>query len=106
MTLNYWTYDPKKVVGAHCKKENFSWSYSHAKQDHEDGIKNLDNATRELIPSEQHAREDDLLNNSQEDVSLKKRSSTINKNQHKAPKGTGESEKQNGKRGRRCLKRP
>lgn len=57
-------------MAAHCKREKFSWSYSHTKKDLKDGIKNWYNSTRELTPSEQQAREDELLDDSQEEASL------------------------------------
>lgn len=40
VTLNYWTYDLKKIVVAHCKKEKFSWSYYHTEKDIEDRVRN------------------------------------------------------------------
>lgn len=64
MTLNYQTYDPEKVISAHCKKAKFSWSYAHTKKDLEDGIRNWHNSTREINPSEQQAIEDELLDDS------------------------------------------
>lgn len=59
--INYWTYDPKKVVVTHCKRVKFNWSYSHTRQDHEDGVKNWYNVTREINPSEKQEREKELL---------------------------------------------
>jgi len=38
--LNYRTYDLEKIVAAHCKKEKFSWSYSHTQKDIEDRVRN------------------------------------------------------------------
>lgn len=93
VNLNCRTYDLEKFVAAHCKKAKLSWSYSHTKKDHKDGIQNWYNATRELSPSEQQARDEEFVDNSQEDVTLKERDSTIKKKQHEAPKGTGEFEK-------------
>lgn len=75
VTLNYQTYDPEKVVVAHCKKLKFSWSYAHTRKDIKDRIRNWYNSTREIKPSEQQAIEDELLDDFHDDVSLRERTS-------------------------------
>lgn len=64
VTLNHRIYDPKKVVVAHCKRANFNWSHLHSRKDHEDGVRNWYNATRELIPREKKVRDEELLEHS------------------------------------------
>lgn len=93
VNLNYRTYDPKKFVAVHYKKAKFSQSYSHARQDLEDKVKNCCNTTRELNPSEQQARDEELLEHSQENVSLQERASTMKKKQWKTQKAKREYEK-------------
>ena len=38
--LDYWTYDPKRIVPAHCKHAKFKWSYQHTERPTEDGVRN------------------------------------------------------------------
>lgn len=67
VTLNYITYDPEKIVAAHCKKEKFSWPYTDTRKDLEDGIRNWYNATTEINPKEKQAIEDEFLDDFQDD---------------------------------------
>lgn len=39
VNLNYRMYNLEKFMVVHCKKEKFSWSYSHARKYHEEVVK-------------------------------------------------------------------
>lgn len=84
-------------MATHCKKEKFSWSYSHTQKEILDGVRNWYNAIRKLSPSKQWATEDEPQDNSQEDMNLEERASTIKKKQHEAPTSTREAEQPKGK---------
>ena len=56
--LDHWTYDPERIVPAHCKWAKFKWSYQHTECPAEDGVRNWYNKDRELTPEALTDQED------------------------------------------------
>ena len=48
--LDYWTYDPERIVPTHCKQAKFKWSYQHTEWPVEYGVRNWYKKDRELTP--------------------------------------------------------
>ena len=66
--LAHRTYDPEKIIPAHCKQTKFKWSYQHTEYPVEDRIKNWYNKDSEAAPTKSSDQEEQDNQNLEERV--------------------------------------